>query len=87
MEPVEIEPTDVRTGPVDDRGRVSVGTEYSGESVRVAVIETVDADDDGAIWYCQYCETGIDADGRPDACPECGVEGSGLSKLDVQSVS
>jgi formylmethanofuran dehydrogenase subunit E len=44
MNPVEIDPVDVKERNVDPQGRVSVGTDYSGETVRVAVIETVDQD-------------------------------------------
>lgn len=88
MDPVQIKPTDVSEGPVDDRGRVSVGTEYAGETVRVAVLETVSAEDsDGTVWFCQFCDSAYRADSRPETCPECGVEGDGLQKLDVQTLS
>jgi len=46
MKSVEVNPVDVKERSVDPQGRVSVGTDYAGETVRVAVIETVE-DGDG----------------------------------------
>lgn len=46
MDPVEVDPARIREGPVDEKGRVSVGTDYAGETVRVAVIETVTTEAD-----------------------------------------
>lgn len=46
MKTVEVDPVDVRERPVDSQGRVSVGTGYAGKTVRVAVIETVEDDND-----------------------------------------
>jgi len=62
MNPIEVDPVDVQERPVDSRGRVSVGTDYAGETVRVAVIETANdqtadvsesdvLDPDGPVWY------------------------------------
>lgn len=57
MNPVEVDPARIREAPVDSKGRVSVGTDYAGEKVRVAVIEKVDPD------------PRIDP---PTSCEECG---------------
>lgn len=35
-------PEAVKTLKADDRGRVNLGTDYADDTVRVAVIETVD---------------------------------------------
>lgn len=41
MEPIEVEPTDVVEKEVDQYGRISVGREYAGKTLRVAVLEDV----------------------------------------------
>ena len=41
MKSVAVDPVDVKERNVDPQGRVSVGADYAGETVRVAVIETV----------------------------------------------
>jgi hypothetical protein len=46
MKSVEVDPVEVKERGVDPQGRVSVGTGYAGETVRVAVIETVSDDGD-----------------------------------------
>lgn len=51
---------------VDDHGRVEAGD---------------DGGDDAGLWWCQYCETSLRADERPEKCPECDVEGAALDDL------
>jgi len=61
MNSVEVDPVDVKERGVDPQGRVSVGTDYAGETVRVAVIEMIDdtadvsesdaLDPNGPDWY------------------------------------
>jgi len=78
MKSVDVDPVDVKERSVDPQGRVSVGTDWAGETVRVAVIETVGTDP--SVWFCQYCETAMRSTDRPETCVECDVEGSGLTK-------
>jgi len=37
--------------------------------------------DSARVFWCQFCETAVLSDQRPEACPDCGVEGSGLDDL------
>ena len=39
-------PDEIKKLKADSRGRINLGPEYSDKTVRVAVIEEVDADDD-----------------------------------------
>jgi len=40
---IEIEPSDIKSGKkADDRGRVTLGSEYAGKTVTVAVVEVED---------------------------------------------
>ena len=84
MKSVEIDPVDVKERSVDPQGRVSVGTDYASETVRVAVIETVGTDP--SVWFCQFCETAIRSVERPETCVECGVDGDGLTELETVDV-
>ena len=84
---VKVDPTDVVERPVDGRGRVSVGTDHAGETVRVAVVETVTESDTETVYHCKYCDSGFAVSDRPDQCPECGVDGDSLEKIEVQSLS
>mgnify|MGYP000335403465 CR=1 FL=1 len=42
---IEVDPVDVIERAADGKGRVTIGSDYAGEDVRVAVIEVVDDDD------------------------------------------
>ena len=84
MNPVNVDPARIREAPVDDKGRVSVGTDYSGETVRVAVIETVG--EDPSVWHCQFCETAMRAAERPETCVECDVEGDALTEWETVDI-
>lgn len=85
---VEVDAADVIERQADGRGRVTLGSDWADDRVRVAVLGrvTADSDDESAdgLWYCQYCETAVRSDERPETCPECSVEGTGLSALDVR---
>lgn len=37
-------PNEIKTLEADNRGRINLGTDYANETVRVAVIETVEGD-------------------------------------------
>ena len=39
---IEVKATDVEEKKADDRGRVTLGAEYAGKRVTVAVVEVVD---------------------------------------------
>jgi hypothetical protein len=54
----EVDPNDVERRPVDSKGRVSVGTQYAGETVGVAVVEEPDAPEH--------------PEGVPERCADCG---------------
>jgi len=79
MKSVDVDPVDVKERNVDPQGRVSVGMDWAGETVRVAVIETINGETP-SVWFCQYCETAMRSTERPETCVECDLEGSGLTK-------
>lgn len=39
---IEVDPVDVNEKTADDRGRVTLGSEYAGQTVTVAVVEVED---------------------------------------------
>ena len=87
MRSVDVDPVDVKERSVDPQGRVSVGTDYAGETVRVAVVETVG--EDPSVWHCQYCETAMRSVERPETCVGCDVEGDALTEwetVDIEDV-
>lgn len=44
---IEIEPSDIKSEmKVDDRGRITLGSKYAGETVTVAVLERSGGSDD-----------------------------------------
>jgi len=85
---VEVDAANVVERQADSRGRITLASEWGDDRVRVAVLGrvTADSDDesDDGLWYCQFCETAVRSQQRPETCPECSVEGSGLSPLDVR---
>jgi hypothetical protein len=42
---VDVDPDNIEVLKADDRGRVTIGAEYAGEDVRVAVLEVIDAEE------------------------------------------
>jgi len=40
MDPIEVDPVAVVERTADDKGRVTLGADYAGDTVRVAVVET-----------------------------------------------
>lgn len=75
MTSVKVDPVDVLERPVDSKGRVSLGTDYAGETVRAAVLDVVSDGQDGERDPVTVC---IDCDavwaGRTSHCSECGSE-------------
>ncbi len=41
---IEIDASDIQTRKADDRGRVTLGSEYAGKTVTVAVLEVEDSE-------------------------------------------
>jgi hypothetical protein len=44
MVEIEIDPVEIRERKADDRGRVNLGTDRAGETLRVAVVEVVESE-------------------------------------------
>lgn len=43
---IEVDATDIVERTADSKGRVAIGPDHAGETVRVAVVETIDESDD-----------------------------------------
>jgi len=82
---VEVHPADLIERHADERGRITLGSEYDDDRVRVAVLERVATESESGLWYCDHCETGVRSEERPEQCPECSAGGRWLSALDVRN--
>jgi rubrerythrin len=94
QETVEVDPVDVVERDADSKGRVTVGADYAGETVRVAVLavpsresdsETEDDAERVEAWLCGSCQQTILSSGEPAECPSCGSS-ERLDRLDAAHV-
>lgn len=45
MDPIEVEPHEVKKKEVDDYGRFGLGKEYAGKTVKIAILEVEDGEE------------------------------------------
>ena len=65
---IEVSASDIKSGKkADDRGRVTLGSEYAGKTVTVAVLEV---EDEGDV----RTDGGTQTAGHLDFCDECVAE-------------
>lgn len=73
MTTVEVDPVEVRERTADDKGRITLGADYSGETVRVAVLDVPSEDDsERRVTVCEDC--GEVWAGLRSHCGDCGSE-------------
>lgn len=76
------DPIELVERSADGKGRVTIGADYAGETVRVAILDVVSRGggdlEDTQLWSCPFCQALLFSDDRPDHCPDCREDGADL---------